>query len=59
MVVRAGALWTPLLVFDTLIVGQSHDLGEVIAFALLPLQPHLLLLVPCNYDTYATGVFPH
>jgi len=57
-VIRAGALWTPLLVFDTLIMGQSHDLGEVIAFALLPLQPHLLLLVPALMTCTSLACFP-
>jgi len=29
LLIYAGAIWTPLLVFDTLTEGYAHDLGEV------------------------------
>ncbi len=44
----AGAIWTPLLVFDTLTEGYAHDLGEVLPCRLIAAALHGRSLCDCG-----------
>ncbi len=47
-VLSAGAIWTPLLVFDTLTEGYAHDLGEVLPCRLIAAALHGRSLCDCG-----------